>query len=237
MSFAATPVPDSMGADTIFVFNPATSSQLHGQAIEGKPLVFLWRYGEDMSIAERDAELGVGWILLLVFHVLRPGWQATGALGAKHGARMVSDATRLEYPKGAHLALDLEGLGDTGAPVLSYVRDCAAPVIAAGFKLCLYVGYSDGLLLAQLSQLVSEGTVDVLWSDYGPRVAPDGVGFVAKQQAQTKVAGIIVDPDRCYGHDARGRQLFGMALVAEIAPSPESNPPDPHVDPSGSVAA
>jgi hypothetical protein len=56
--------------------------------------------------------------LLLVEHVPRPGWQSGGALGGKAaGERDVYHAQRLAYPKGAHLAFDLEGLGDQGVPV------------------------------------------------------------------------------------------------------------------------
>jgi len=237
MAMAVTAVPDSHGFDTIWVFDAAHSKRLKGATLDGAPLAFVMRYGEDLQLPERDALLADGWIVGLVFHVPRPGWQATPDAGVAKGEAMVAHARRLGWGAGATLMLDMEGLGDAGAPVMGYVRNVSKAVVAAGFRLGVYVGYLDGLLLAQLAQLCDEGSVDVLWSDYGQRTAPANVGFVCKQSAQTQVAGICIDPDRCYGKDARGGQLWGMALAAPPANDPQDvlpkvDPPDePNEDP------
>lgn len=236
-SFVATPVPESWGCDTIFVFDAGHSEKLKNTPAEdGKPYAFILRYGEDLSLGERDLHLGLGWILCLVFHVARPSWQATPEEGTTHGNAMVSHANRLEAPAGMHVALDLEGLGDVGAPVMAYIRNVATVVHAAALKLLVYIGYCDGITLAQLAELVAEDSIDLLWSDFGSRTAPDGVGFVCKQSPQGMVAGVCVDRDYCYGQDLRGVQLFGMALAAEIA-APDTDPGLPHVDPIGDHSA
>ena len=220
----AQPIAAGIGFDTIAVITAASSTNLRAAGVAD----FAVRYGSDLGLPERDQLLGDGVPVVLVQHVERPGWNATAADGDQHGQEAVTWATRLEYPAGAHVALDMEGIADSGLPVMAYVRAWAARVKAGGWLVCMYVGYCAGLTVAQLLELEQDGTVDVLWSDYGAREAPAGVGFVMKQHPQGVVGGVEIDQDTCYGHDARGRQLVGMALGDE--PVPETDP-DPHQDP------
>lgn len=225
----ASPVGPGTGFDTIATITAKSSAGLRAAGVDGCAI----RYGSDLGLPERDVLLGEGRTVVLVQHVERPGWNATAADGDLHGQEAVVWATRLEYPASAHIALDMEGLANAGQAVMAYVRAWAARVKAAGWRVCVYVGYCAGLGVAQLLELVQDGTVDVLWSDYGPRVAPAGVGFVMKQHPQEVVAGVEIDRDTCYGQDAQGRQLVGMALVDVTADTDPA--PDPHFDPDVTI--
>ena len=222
----ARPVPAGVGFDTIATITARSSAALRAAGVDGCAI----RYGSDLGLPERDALLADGRTVVLVQHVERPGWTATTTDGDQHGLEAVTWATRLEYPAGAHIGLDMEGLANAGQAVMAYVRAWAARVKAAGWRVCVYVGYCAGLGVAQLLELVQDGTVDVLWSDYGPRVAPAGVGFVMKQHPQEVVAGVEIDRDTCYGQDAAGRQLVGMALEVD---EDTTDPGEPHIDPTG----
>lgn len=222
----ARPVPAGVGFDTIATITARSSAALRAAGVDGCAI----RYGSDLGLPERDALLADGRTVVLVQHVERPGWTATTTDGDQHGLEAVTWATRLEYPAGAHIGLDMEGLANAGPAVMAYVRAWAARVKAAGWRVCVYVGYCAGLGVAQLLELVQDGTVDVLWSDYGPRVAPAGVGFVMKQHPQEVVAGVEIDRDTCYGQDAAGRQLVGMALEVD---EDTTDPGEPHIDPTG----
>lgn len=215
MTFAAKPIPAGWGADTIAVFTAPVLDRLLASPLPGGPITFLWRYGTDVSIAERDVILARV-PMVLVEHVPRPGWQTGGAAGGTAaGERDVAAAQRLGYPQGAHLAFDLEGLGDQGAPVEAYVLARCAVVRAAGYLPAAYEGYDDGLTMALREAISGPDGIDVWWSDYGPRTPPPGIGFVCTQHPQATFRETVIDPDECHGTDLRGRQLVGMWLVAD----------------------
>jgi hypothetical protein len=155
--------------------------------------------------------------------VPRPGWQTGGAAGGTAaGQRDVAAAKRLGYPQGAHLAFDLEGLGDQGVSVEEYVLARCKVVRAAGYLPAAYEGYDDGLTMALRLALSGPDGVDVWWSDFGPRTPPPGIGFVCTQHAQMVFQGVCIDPDECHGVDIRGRSLVGMWLEDDEA-SPDSS--------------
>ena len=211
MGFVAKPLGDCWGCDTTWIFDAATSKRLKAATWKPTPTTgpysfeFLFRYVTDVTLKERDAILGDGWTLLFVDHVERPAWQATGAKGAARGLLAAQKAKALEYPEGATLTCDMEGVGDPGTNADLYVRDYAKPVNDAGYKLPMYEGYDDGFVNATRSALVLAGPVFGLWADYGARVALPGVGFFCKQFAQTTIAGVIVDSRSRLPGRARGR--------------------------------
>jgi Domain of unknown function (DUF1906) len=208
VSFAAVPLARSYGYDTDTKLTTGSASVLRRAPYPGTPsgqirqVLFLFRYVPlsgvslgDITVAERDVILGAGWLLGLVQHVLRPSWQADATMGTQHALAAVQAAQAVGYPAGCALGLDMEGLGDSGAPVEAYVQGWSTVVRAGGYKTLLYVGYDDGLTAAQT--LAIADYVDAWWSDFGPRSLPPPLQFSLKQSAQTTVAGIGVDPDQC----------------------------------------
>jgi len=152
----------------------------------------------DITVVERDEIFAAGWSALgLVQHVERPSWQANSIVGTQHGQAAVAHAQLVGYPRGCHLMLDVEGLGDAGAPVYDYCAYWCDPVIAAGYLPMPYDGYDDGMPDQWKELLVTRGLVRPTdwWSDYGPRQLPPGLSWAMKQHAQTTVGGELVDPD------------------------------------------
>jgi len=238
VSLAAVPLPRGWCFDTIWKFEALSAGRLKDASWVG-PTLALWRYVSlgapdmhDIDVAERDAILGAGWLLGLVQHVERPSWQANRANGLSHGTSAAAHARLVGYPPACHIGLDLEGLGDSGVPVMSYVQAWADAVHAVGYRVLLYVGYDDGLPDAMVTSLSEHGYVDAFWSDYGPRSLPMGLGWAMKQHAQTTVAGIGVDPDEVL----LGGVIAVMGRVADTEPAPppedvetQDPPPDePH---------
>lgn len=152
----------------------------------------------DITVEEIDDIFAAGWpAILLVQHVNYPEWQANNMLGAQHGAAAVKNALSIGYPKGCHLALDIEGLGNAGAPAYDYVAYATDPIRDAGFLPLIYDGYDDGLADQWKSQLVTRACVDAKgwWSDFGPRVLPAPLLFAIKQHSQITLGGTVADPD------------------------------------------
>jgi len=233
MSLVSVPLGRGWCFDTIHQFTLADAIHLKGASYPGQPLLALWRYvglgapsPADITIAERDAILSAGWSLGLVQHVERPSWQANGSNGLSHGTTAAAHARLVEYPLGCHLGLDLEGLGDSGVPVMSYVQAWADAVHAVGYRVLLYVGYDDGLTDAQVTALVGTGAIDAFWSDYGPRTLPAGLSFAMKQHAQTTVLGIGVDPDEVLSPGV----ICVMGRIADTDPAPPDVEPHPSQD-------
>ncbi len=198
------PVPLERGwcFDTNWVLSSGEAGVMKRAPYPGQPTLALWRYvslgdpsPNDITTLERDNILNAGWLLGLVQHVQYPSWAASPASGMAHGAHAASHAQLIGYPPGCHLGLDMEGLGNAGAPVMGYVVAWADAVHAAGYRVLMYVGYQDGLSAAQHKALQDGGYVDAWWSDFGPRTLPDGCAWAMKQHVQTTIAGIQVDPD------------------------------------------
>lgn len=226
MGFVARAIPKGWGADTIAIFTTVSLAHLMSAPLPiagASSVAFLWRYGTDVSLAERDIILA-RCPLVLVEHVPRPGWQTGGAAGGTAaGQRDVAAAKRLGYPLGAHLAFDLEGLGDQGVSVEDYVLARCKVVRDAGYLPAAYEGFDDGLSMALRLAISGPDGIDVWWSDFGPRTPPPGIGFVCTQHAQITFQGVCIDPDECHGTDLRGRSLIGMWLEPDVV----TNPDDP----------
>jgi hypothetical protein len=197
----------------------------------------IWRYvslglpsQRDITAAERDAIFAAGWQGLgLVQHVEFPHWIASPQNGQEHGAAAVAHAKLVGYPVGCHIGVDIEGLGNAGAPVRQYLAGWASEVNGAGYLTLPYDGYDDGMPNDVKVSLVSAGFIRFgdWWSDFGPRNLPSGLAWAMKQHMQTTIGGVEVDPDEILVDDV----LVVMGLDTGL-PAAGSGPDQPNVDPA-----
>jgi len=225
--------------DTSWRFSAAGAASLLAAPYPGTPKVGLWRYVSlgapspaDITTQERDLTFAAGWGSLgLVQHVERPSWIATPQNGQQHGAAAVFHAQLIGYPLGCHITPDMEGLGDSGAPVQQYLEGWAKEVNGAGYLTLPYDGYDDGMPDAVKLALVSGGFVRPTdwWSDYGPRRLPPGLSWVGKQHSQTTVGGVVVDPDEVLVDNVLVLMAPGLE---DVEPAAGGSPDQPNVDPT-----
>jgi glycoside hydrolase-like protein len=236
VSGTLTTLPPSWGCDCSAKLSPDMAQNLARAHLKnGNKIGFVWRYVSlntqpdgsgrypvDIDPEERDGILNAGLTLLLVQHVNYPGWYASALNGAAHGKAAANHAAWIEYPKGAHIAVDLEGVSsqDTPKQVAEYINAWCRAVLAAGYKPVVYVGYSCGLTPEQLWELP---LVDRYWSDFGTREVANR-GFCMVQKPEEQLAGIKIDPDQAMA-DKLGGTLVGMGkLTAPVTAPPEGNP-------------
>lgn len=213
MSFTAVPVGPGWGFDASVKLTGIAEKCVATPLPNGQ-VSFIFRYVSlsqpfykvDIDPAERDEILATGATLLLVQHVAYPFWQASAALGAQHGNIAGLHAQSIEYPAGAMLFVDMEGIANTGGPVDEYLTAWAYAVQGFGITPCMYDGYACGIDPSTLAQHIELGG---FWSDFGSRVPPPGVGFMCKQFPEVSHCGIPAGPDQCYP-DSLGRTLVGM---------------------------
>lgn len=93
--------------------------------------------------------------LMVVQHVLNPGWHPTQSLGQEYGANAAKFTREIGVPPGVNLWCDLESVasGTAASDVTAYCNAWAAQVAAAGYVPGLYVGYEPGLSSEQLYDL------------------------------------------------------------------------------------
>lgn len=219
---------DCYGVDTNTVLTAQKAKALAINTVLSKPIKFVFRYVSlsapfgrgDITVAERDAILGAGLALGLVQHVNWPGWVANAANGAQHGEAAVAHAQSIGYPQACAIGLDMEGVADSGQPVLDYVIAWAAAVHAAGYTVLLYNGYACGLTPDQLAQLKKDGHVGAFWKDFGPRKPPTGYAFSLVQMTQQTMVGQPCDPDHYVGPDT----IILMAADPAAAPVIDESP-------------
>jgi hypothetical protein len=216
---AAVSLPDCWGFDTNTKLTLKTASALASSAYHDNPLTFAFRYVffgpprlGDLSPLETDAILTAGLRLLVVQHCRAPGWTASGQLGSSDGSWAARNARDAGYLAGCHLAMDLEGLSNSGHPVFDHAVEWCNAVRAGGYLPLIYVGYDAGLNADELWNIPN---VDRYWSDFGQREVSHR-GFCAKQFSQTTIAGIQVDPDHAMP-DALGGTLTAMGALADVA--------------------
>lgn len=219
MTDSAVELPDCWGFDTNTKLTATSAAALAASQYDGEMLEFCWRYvffgparSGDLSTLETDAILGAGLRLLVVQHCRNPGWTASGQLGAADGAWAVRNARDAGYMPGCHIALDLEGLKNSGHPVEDHVVEWCNAAHAGGYPPVIYVGYDAGLNPDELWQIPN---VDRYWSDFGQRAVTNR-GFCCKQHAQTRVTGIDIDPDHAMP-DALGGRLMAMTRTIDAA--------------------
>lgn len=106
----------------------------------------------DLTAAEAQTILDAGLALMVVQHVLNPGWSPTGALGTEYGANAARFAQQIGIPAGVNVWCDLEGVsgGASSSDVAAYCNAWHDQVAAAGYAPGLYVGDSPGLSAQQL---------------------------------------------------------------------------------------
>lgn len=215
-------LPECWGCDTSQKLSPEMAQNLaRAHLANGNQIKFVVRYVSletepgglgaysiDIDPTERDGILSAGLTLLLVQHVQFPGWYASAMTGCDHGNAAANHALWVDYPKGAHIALDLEGVSDSGEQVIEYVNAWCRAVIRNGFKPVVYVGYACGLTPEQLWELP---LVDRYWSDFGKREVANR-GFCMIQGVQENLAGIKIDPDK-HQADLLGGVLVGMGKL------------------------
>jgi Domain of unknown function (DUF1906) len=106
----------------------------------------------DLTSAEAKTILEAGLALMVVQHVLNPGWSPTESLGEEYGANAARFAKQVGVPAGVNLWCDLEcvATGTAASDVIAYCNAWAAQVAASGYVPGLYVGYQPGLTASQL---------------------------------------------------------------------------------------
>ncbi|HET7231600.1 MAG TPA: DUF1906 domain-containing protein [Longimicrobium sp.] len=108
----------------------------------------------DLTASEAKDILNAGLALMVVQHVLNPGWEPTGDLGNEYGTNAGRFSKQAGLPSGVTVWCDLEGVsGDAAAQnVIDYCNQWYAQVKEAGYVPGLYVGYGTGLTAQQLYQ-------------------------------------------------------------------------------------
>jgi Domain of unknown function (DUF1906) len=142
------------GFDANTVISPDAAAAFYGAGFR-----FCLRYvgrtqmaSHDLSTQEAEDILAAGLALMPVQHVLNPGWNPTGELGAQYGANAAKFSQQIGFPPGVNVWCDLECVAD-GTPaqnVVDYCNQWYAGVAAAGYVPGLYVGYAPGLTGQQL---------------------------------------------------------------------------------------
>jgi hypothetical protein len=119
----------------------------------------------DLTSAEAKTILEAGLALMVVQHVLNPGWSPTESLGQEYGANAAKFTKQIGVPPGVNLWCDLECVA-TGTPasdVKAYCNAWAAQVSASGYVPGLYVGYEPGL---SAQELYDDLAFDHYWGAY-----------------------------------------------------------------------
>jgi hypothetical protein len=109
----------------------------------------------DLTTAEAQHILGSGLAMMVVQHVLNPGWSPTQSLGEEYGANAATFTQQIGFPAGINVWCDLEGVSTSAAAsdVAAYCNAWYDQVAAAGYVPGLYVGWEPGLSAQQLYDL------------------------------------------------------------------------------------
>jgi hypothetical protein len=155
----------------------------------------------DLSGSEAAGILGAGLGLMIVQHVLNPGWAPTGALGKEYGAFAAQSAVDIGVRFGTTLWCDLEGVGEDKPndgidprDVIAFLNNWHDLVGTAGYTPGLYVGYDAGLSAGDLYKRLK---FEHYWSAYNLNADqfPAVRGVQMKQFLQQRLDGILYDPD------------------------------------------
>lgn len=109
----------------------------------------------DLTAAEANTILDAGLALMIVQHVLDPGWSPTQSLGQEYGANAAAFTKAIGVPAGVNVWCDLEGVSTSAqaSDVAAYCNAWAGEVSAAGYVPGLYIGWEPGLSGTQLYDL------------------------------------------------------------------------------------
>jgi hypothetical protein len=168
----------------------------------------------DLTTAEAEAILGSGLGLMVVQHVLEPGWSPSGSLGTEYGANAARFAEQIGIPGGVNVWCDLEGVAN-GTPsqnAAEYCQNWYQQVSSAGYAPGLYVGYEPGLTNQELYDL----SFQHYWGAYNVDASIPGRGWQIKQSVGTggTIAGISTetyDDDRTMTDGEGGTALWLVA--------------------------
>lgn len=108
----------------------------------------------DLTQAEAKTILQNGLALMVVQHVLNPGWSPTAELGAQYGSNAARFSKQIGVPPGVNVWCDLESVSEQAAAgdVIAYCNAWHDQVAESGYVPGLYVGYGAGLTPQQLYQ-------------------------------------------------------------------------------------
>lgn len=129
------------------------------QAFAGKGYRFCVRYvgrtamaSHDLTSQEAKTILENGLALMIVQHVLNPGWSPTADLGSQYGANAAKFSKEIGVPPGVNVWCDLECVAGSSmsADVAAYCNAWYDEVAASGYVPGLYVGDQPGLSASQL---------------------------------------------------------------------------------------
>lgn len=228
MGYVVREAPDGLSIDTAAPIDPELAQKFRSTTLMGRQVLGVAQYvgledngAWDINNDRLVGILGAGLGLWLVQHCLKPGWEASGALGRQLGNNARRNACLAGYASGAHLALDLEGCASVGQPVIDYVNAwCEA--VRDDFAPLLYVGYATGLSAQQLYEAFP--AIHCYWSDFGPRQVSTR-GFAVRQHTQVSFCGVMVDPDT-HEADLLGGRLLWMiddkSALSTLPPPPEA---------------
>lgn len=186
-------------------------------AVKAAGYLGVWRYvplpanasSGDISPAELQAICGAGLALGLVQHVRRPPWYPAAHDPEVDAQEAVRVARAVGYPPGAHIWLDLEGIGGDGVTTYYFAMGWSREILAAGYLAGLYCGYALPLTPAQLYSLP---LVDTYWSDAGNRQVATRGCAVKQRQAPVTIAGVEFDIDA-----VKADALGGLPMLAGVA--------------------
>jgi len=106
----------------------------------------------DLTNSEANDILDAGLSLMIVQHVLNPGWTPSQSLGEEYGANAASFSQAIGLPAGVNVWCDLECVSPTvsSSTVAAYCTAWYDAVSAAGYVPGLYVGDEPGMTGSQL---------------------------------------------------------------------------------------
>jgi len=159
---------------------------------------------QDLNKKEADAILNAGLALMLVQHVLSPGWRPSTTLGENHGKASVENARTVGFPAKVNVWLDLEGidLHATFQDVVNYCNNWFDQVNEAGYLPGLYVGANS---ILNSSELYKDIKFQHYWHSLStvPDVAVRGYQMT-QQGVRQKVHGISIDKNTTHNDNLNG---------------------------------
>jgi hypothetical protein len=149
----------------------------------------------DLTASEAKTILEAGLALMIVQHVLDPGWSPTESLGQEYGANAAKFTRQIGVPEGVNVWCDLECVSTSSASsdVAAYCNAWAAEVRAAGYVPGLYIGYEPGLSASQLYDL----SFDHYWGAYNvdgsSKPWPRGYALQQKEGSGGTIGGVSTE--------------------------------------------
>ncbi|HEV7588741.1 MAG TPA: DUF1906 domain-containing protein [Longimicrobium sp.] len=173
----------------------------------------------DLTSTEAKTILEAGLALMVVQHVLDPGWNPTESLGQEYGANAATFTRQIGVPPGVNVWCDLECVanGTAASDVIAYCNAWASQVSAAGYVPGLYVGYEPGL---SSQQLYDDLQIDHYWGAYnidGDDIpAPRGLQLEQKVGTGGTIGGVSTES---YDDDVTMTdKLGGTAVWLTLSP-------------------